>query len=108
MANNKRSKKSNGFFNKFISNKKESSEIENNDNNTSNNDELSTKKQNPKTNIKIIMGVYLVLLFGLIGYITYFYLFKAPKINNTLVRRRYGTGPDYRHTQNLVHWYQNS
>ena len=82
MANNKRSKKNNGFFSKFTSNKKESSEIENNDNNTSNNDELSTKKQNPKTNIKIIMGVYLVLLFGLIGYITYFYLFKAPKINN--------------------------
>ena len=31
-------------------------------------------------NMKHIMVVYLMLLIGLIGYITYFYLFQAPKI----------------------------
>ena len=71
MANNK---KNNGFFSKFTTNKNDSSQVDENV-------ELSTKKQNPRKNIKVIMGVYLVLLFGLIGYITYFYLFKAPKIN---------------------------
>lgn len=33
-------------------------------------------------NMKHIMAVYLLLLIGLIGYITYFYLFKAPEIAN--------------------------
>ncbi|MGL4655209.1 MAG: peptidoglycan D,D-transpeptidase FtsI family protein [Sarcina sp.] len=83
MADNKNNKNNKGgsFFSKFKSTKKEPKKVESSDSNTSNNDELSTKKQNPRKNIKVIMGVYLVLLFGLIGYITYFYLFKAPEIN---------------------------
>ena len=78
MADNNKNKNKSGFFDKFKSNKKEAPKKEANN---VNDDTLSNKKQDPKKNIKVIMGVYLVLLFGLIGYITYFYLFKAPEIN---------------------------
>ncbi|WP_297520167.1 penicillin-binding protein 2 [uncultured Clostridium sp.] len=83
MADNNENKNTNrkdkgGFFDKFKSNKKETTPGNKDINNGGEN---SDKIQNPRKNIKVIMGVYLVLLLGLIGYITYFYLFKAPEIN---------------------------